>query len=137
MKLSTAIVKLIAYSALGLFLTVAECSAQLESQKLTQSPVETTVAESTEDLAPRNTNQPGSDPDSGQALFSSLRNSVDDLKIYNTVSKIYAEQLNEAEQSWLDSGWSKVDLATVPASAKITLPKADSEPLSLDRICRA
>ncbi len=87
--------------------------------------------------SPQNTNLPASDPNSRQALFSGLRSPVDDLKIHNAVSKIYAEQLDQAEQSWLDSGWSKVDLASVPASAKIQLPKADTEQLSLDRICRA
>jgi hypothetical protein len=134
--LATAI-RLIASFALGLALAATECWAQIPPEKSIPSPVETTTTETTEDLTSRNTNQPASDPDSGQALFSSLRNPVDDLKIYNTVSKIYAEQLDQAEQSWLDSGWSKVDLAIVPTSAKIALPKADTEPLSLDRICRA
>lgn len=88
-------------------------------------------------LALLNTNLPASDPDSGPALFSSLRRPVDDLKIYEAVSQIYTEQLDQAEQSWLDSGWSKVDLANVPTSAKFDLPKADSKQLSVDRVCRA
>ena len=134
--LATAI-RLISSSAIGLVLTATESWAQIPVEKSILSPVETTPAESTKNLAPRNTNPLGSDPDAGQALFSGLQRPVDDLKTYNTISKIYTEQLNEAEQSWLDSGWSKVDLATVPTSAKIKLPKADAEPLSLDRICRA
>ncbi|MCU0713349.1 MAG: hypothetical protein MUC43_14915 [Pirellula sp.] len=39
---------------------------------------------------------------------------VDDLKIHNTVSQIYLDRLNQTEQSWLDSGWSKVVFANVP-----------------------
>jgi hypothetical protein len=130
-------ISLIASSAIGLALPATECWAQIPPEKSIPSPVETTPAKSAESLAPLSTNPPASDPDSGQALFSVLRMPVDDLKIHNAVSKIYAEQLDQAEQLWLDAGWSKVDLASVPASAKIELPKADTEQLSLDRICRA
>ena len=128
---------LIASSAICLALAETECWAQIPLEESIPSPVETTPVKSTDRLALLDTNLPDSDPDSGQALFSSLRRPVDDLKIHNTVGRIYAEQLEQDEQSWLDSGWSKVDLASVPASAKIELPKADAEPLSLDRICRA
>lgn len=137
MNYRTTAIRLIASSAIGLTLAATECWAQIPQEKSTPSPVETSRAKSVESSAPLNTNLPASDPDSGQALFTSLRRPVDDLKIYNTVSKIYTEQLDQAEQLWLDSGWSKVDLASVPASAKIELPKADNEQLSLDRICRA
>jgi hypothetical protein len=130
-------ISLIASSAIWLALAETECWAQIPLETSIPSPVETTPVKSTDSLALLDTNLPASDPDSGQALFSSLRRPVDDWRIYNKVSKIYAEQLEQDEQSWLDSGWSKVDLATVPTSAKIKLPKADAEPLSLDRICRA
>ncbi len=130
-------ISLIASSVIGLALAATECWAQIPPEKSIPSPVETTPAKSAESLVPLSTNPPASDTDSGQALFSGLRMPVDDLKIHNAVSKIYAEQLDQAEQLWLDAGWSKVDLASVPASAKIDLPKADTEQLSLDRICRA
>ncbi len=118
-------------------MAATECWAQLASEKSIPSPVETTPAKSIESVALLNTDPPASDPDSGQALFSGLRRPVDDLKIHNAVCQIYTEQLDQAEQSWLDAGWSKVDLACVPSSAQIELPKVDTEQLSLDRIRRA
>lgn len=91
-------IRLIASSAIGLVLTGTESWAQIPVEKSIPSRVETTHAESRENLAPRNTNPLGSDPDSGQALFSGLQRPVDDLGAEFTTQRM----------SWLGSSQSSL-----------------------------